>query len=142
MINKYTISLALIILIGLGGYFYGVDVTNTKWKAKTEEAINEAVQAALSKERALQHEVNKIAQRQADELHGINERLTSELDSLRNRPSRRDVSRDTGADCQGANGPELAREYAEFLTRYGAKAAKQDAELAACYAYADSIQER
>ena len=132
--------LILAIATGAGGYWYGGYVTDIKWKADTEEAINEAVSAALSKERELQHEVNKIAQRQADELHSVNERLTTELDSLRNRPSRRDVSRDTGAECKGSSGAELSRDHASFLARLAASAERHRQALISCYEYADSLQ--
>lgn len=134
--------LILAIATGAGGYWYGGYVTDIKWKADTEEAINEAVTAALSKERALQHEVNKIAQRQADELHSVNERLTSELDSLRNRPSRRDVSRDTGSDKSCGTGAGLLAEDAIFLRWESARADRIRIALKGCYDYADSIRDR
>jgi hypothetical protein len=132
--------LILAIATGAGGYWYGGYVTDIKWKADTEEAINEAVTAALSKERSLQHEVNKIAQRQADELHSVNERLTSELDSLRNRQSRRDVSRDTGIQCDGARGDELSREDAAAFTRLAADAEVHRIAYIACRDYAAKIK--
>ena len=132
--------LILAIATGAGGYWYGGHVRDIYWQAETETAINEAVAAAMTKERALQHEADKIAQRQADELHSVNERLSVELDSLRNRPSRRDLPRDTGADCKGARGDELSKPDAEFLVRLAASAERHRKALINCYSYADSLQ--
>ena len=133
--------LILAIATGAGGYWYGGHVRDMYWQAETETAINEAVAAAMTKERALQHEADKIAQRQADELHSVNERLADELDSLRNRPSRRDLPRDSGVDCKGARGDELSREDAEAFTRLAADAEQHRIALKACYSYADSLQQ-
>jgi len=136
--NKY-------ILIGslcacLGGFFYGVKVTNTKWVAKTQTAINEAVIEARLEEKIKQDKVNEILQTQINDLNSINTNLNNNIVSLRNRPSRRVVSDNPQTNCKGASGRELSREDSEFLTRQAARADTIRSALKSCYSYVDSIQ--
>jgi len=125
----------------VGAFFYGVKVTNTKWIAKTQTAINEAVKEARSEEKIKQDKVNEILQTQIDDLNSINTGLNDDIIGLRNRPSRRVVPDNPQTYCKGASGRELSREDAEFLTRQAARANTIRKALKACYAYADSIQD-
>jgi len=136
--NKYLILGAIAACIG--GYFYGVEVTDTKWIAKTQTAINEAVAAARAQEKIKQDEVNEITQTQITELASIHAHMQRDLISLRNRPSRRNSARDTKTDCKGTSGRELSGPDAEFLTREAARADTIRKALIACYDYADAIQ--
>lgn len=123
----------------IGAYFYGVKVTNTKWVAKTQTAINEAVVAAIADEKVKQDKVNEAIQIQMDSTNAINKQLSDDLISLRNRPSRRDLPRNTTVNCKGTDGRSLSEEDAGFLTREAARADKLRVALIACYDYADSI---
>ena len=132
--------LAGAIVACIGAYFYGVDVTDTKWIAKTQTAINQAVADARAEEKIKQDKVNAISQKQFDDLSNINDQLNDDIISLRNRPGRRDGAGNTKADCKGTSGRELSGPDAEFLTREAARADRIRKALIACYSYADSIQ--
>ena len=136
--NKYLILAA--IGCAIGGYFFGVDVTDTKWTAKTQSAINQAVADARAEEKIKQDKVNAVSQNQITKLNNINSQLNDDVIKLRNRPSRRDSTGDTKTICKGASGRELSGPDAEFLTRLAARADSIREALIGCYAYADSIQ--
>ena len=138
MVNKYLI--VAIVIGSVGGYFFGVGVTDTKWVAKTQTAINSAVADARAEEKIKQGKVNDILQKQLDGLSDINTQLNDDIVGLRSRPSRRDSTGDTAPDCQGSSGRELSGPDAEFLTRLAARADGLREALTACYGYADSIQ--
>ena len=127
------------LLLMAGAYIHGVRVTDIKWMAKTQQRVNEAVSEARADEKRKQGIINATLQKQADSMRLINDRLQHDIDGLRNRPDRQDLPDHPRADCSGASGAELARIHAEFLTRFSALAAKQDAALMACYEYADSL---
>lgn len=123
------------------GDYHGRSEERIRWQAKIEQARAEAVTAALETEREQHGRVYEAINDQYMEQRTIASRLNDELERLRNRPARGDrVPGDAATDCSGANGAELAREHAEFLTRYAARAAQQDAALTACYDYADAMQ--
>jgi len=129
-----------IVLAAIGGYFFGVDVTDTKWVADTQTAINTAVADARAEEKIKQDKVNETIQTQLDNLAVINYKLNTDIIGLRNRPNRRDSARDTKVDCKGSSGADLSGPDSEFLTREAARADKLRAAVIACYEYADSIQ--
>jgi hypothetical protein len=138
MVRSYILIGSVIACIG--AYFYGVEVTDTKWVAKTQTAINDAVASARAEEKIKQGKVNDILQKQINGLGDINTQLNADLISLRNRPSRRDSTGDPKVNCKGASGRELSGPDAEFLTREAARADEIREALTACYGYADSIQ--
>lgn len=141
--NFKILSIALVLAVSgaISGYFYGSKVTDTKWEAKTRQAINEAVSRARADEKAKQEKTNEILQVQADSYRDTADILRRDLDRMRNRKSSRHLSADTKAQCQGTTGAELSREYAEAFAREAARADRLRAALRACYDYADSLQD-
>jgi len=108
-------------------------------RADMAETVRIAVKKARDKEQAKQEKVNEIAQEQYDEMAAINSRLNGDLVRLRNRPSRRHVSDNTGIACTSATGAELSRQDSDFLVREAARADRLRTALKACYTYADSV---
>lgn len=111
------------------------------WTAKIETANKEAIEKAITKERAQQEIVNAAYEKQLKDSRTINASLRHDIDKLQQRPTRGSLSDAEKAQCKGSNGAELAREYARFLVEYAALAAEKDSALEACYTYADSLQE-
>lgn len=145
MVNPWIILIALISIIAsfIGGDLYGHHQESVSNKASNDKARIEAIQSAVQTERYQQEKVNAAIKKQNDDLSTINSRLNSQLVQLRKRPARpAGLSEAPRVSCEGANGPELAAKYAEFLGWYSALAAKQDAALAACYAHADAINNK
>lgn len=143
MLNPW---LLLVAVIAIGGAFVAGDIHGhkseaTTWKANIEQARADASEEARTIEREQQRRVNDALQKQYWVVAGVRDDLLADLERLRDRPERseRPVPDTTGATCETANGAELAREYAEFLTRYAAKSAEQDAALEGCQAYADAV---
>jgi hypothetical protein len=142
MVNPWFITGSLLAAVGLfiAGDYHGRGVKDTEWQARTQTAVNEAITQARITEREQQEAVTDAIQRQYWEQVAISSDLAADIERLRNRPSRpAGVPQAAGSACQGANGAELAREYAELLTRRAARAAEQDAALEACQRYADAV---
>lgn len=122
-------------------YNHGKEVERTKWQAETEQARADAVQSAREAERNRYGDLLNALNDQYLAQRSIADRLNSDLERLRNRPPRViRVPGDPATECQGATGAELSREDAGFLVREAASADRHRAALAACYAYADSLQ--
>lgn len=129
------------ILLLVGAFASGWFVSSLKAEAamsKLERDLaqkrEEAVVEARSEEHQKQEKINETLRKQNEALGSINSRLTTDLARLRQRPERPPGVPETPRPaCSGANGPELGAEYAVFLRRYSARAAEQDAYLAACY---------
>jgi hypothetical protein len=131
------IIIAIVLSLG-GGYLWGKVSGRKAEQAKASKAQVRAVEEARTIEHQQQEAVNEALRKQNDELVGINAALAVDLDRLRNRSPRR-MPNAAKASCAGANGAELAREHAEFLTRFAALAAKQDAALATSYTACDAV---
>ena len=123
-----------------GAFLYGKSIGKDLKENEIREVQQEAAEIARADERRKQEKINEGYQRQNEKLSTINATLTSDIKRLQHRESRR-LSEASRPECKGANGLELAREYAGFLVEYSAQAAKQDAAIAACYHYADSLQD-
>jgi len=129
----------------IGAYFTGGFVESgrcdTRWEAKTNKDKKDAVELALTTERANQEKINAAIRQQAADQAAINARLRADLASLRNRPERASgataVSRPT---CTGATGSQLSRQDAEFLVWESARADEIRAGLTACYAAIDLLK--
>lgn len=132
---KYALILAVIIPTGFYIDYNATMTERLKWQGKVQEATVKARKA----EQLRQQVINDTLQIQFDKQKFINDSLNTSLDKLRNRPPRRSVSKDSRTNCKGANGAELAKRDAFFLTRYAARAATQDAALTACYAAYDTL---
>lgn len=133
-----TAGLLLALLSVAGWWLFTLVVDATKTEMMVEQV--KLIEQARIDERALQEKINDDLKKQAEDLEAINTNLTADIAKLRKeRPARSNMPQNARADCKGANGLELAGEYAEFLVRYSARAAEQDAALKACYAYADSL---
>jgi hypothetical protein len=121
-------------------YMQGSKNESTRWEAKITAERLAATEAARAKEIMWQGVVNETAKNYETKVAGVRRSLDTALDSLRDRPERpRDLPAAARADVKDCNGAELARSHAEFLERYAAAAATQDAGLDACYAWADTI---
>lgn len=139
-INPWVLLGALATAIGLlfGGYAWGNHASNTYWLGKIEKDKRQAIEQAMTIERANQEKANVAIRKQAADQAAINTRLRADLAGLRNRPERSGVlSAASRSACAGANGAELARSDAEFLIQFAALAAEQDAALIACYKIID-----
>jgi len=136
--NNYLLIGAFLACIAT--YFFAVEVTDTKWEAKTGEAINQAVKKARADEKIKQEKINETIQTQLDSLSTINDELNSDLIGLRKREGRRNLSGNSKANCKGASGAELSKPDAEFLTREASRADRIRTALIACYSYSDSLQ--
>ena len=140
MINYAYIALAFAVLgfvqwYSSNQYDSGLNACKAEYAVK----LTDAVHSAKETEKTRSASISKASQVQYDEISAINANLLNDLDELRKRPERTDMPRDSAINCAGANGAELAREHAKFSVQYGAKAATQDAALAACYSWADSL---
>ena len=128
----------LSVVFGLGGWS-GHSWTAARYDAKIATIKADGVAATERIEDLWQQAFNYNAKRLTDENLAIDQRLQSALVELRKRPMRSAEAANTRPACTGANGLELAGEYAEFLARYAALAAKQDAALTECYANLDVL---
>lgn len=143
--NPWIILAAVLAFVGNGFYWnhHGHEAAGVEWTAKLEKARADATQIARADEQAKQQGVNDALRQQNEELASVNTRLERDLDRLRNRSERpAGVPSKPRPACAGANGPELARVHAEFLTRYAARAAEQDTDLAACYRVIDAMNKK
>lgn len=121
------------------GEWDGGKRVNQSWTAKISKEREEAATAARTIERDQQEKVNEALRKQNEKLAGINNRLSADIDKLRQRPERPSgVPEIPRIDCAGANGAELGGSHAIFLARFAALAAKYDEALAVCYATIDS----
>ncbi len=123
----------------VGTYFVGRMAGIDEVAAKSAEVVAEAVKEARKSERLKQEKINDVIQKQFNKVNSINSILSDDIDRLRVRSSRRQLSSNSKTNCSGANGSELAKRDAEFLAGYSARAAKQQAALKACYDYADTV---
>ena len=73
-----------------------------------------------------------------EEIRTVNARLADALVRLRKRPER--MPEPARQACEGATGAELAAGDAEFLSRYAARAAEQEAALTECYRWIDAVK--
>ncbi|WP_396190087.1 hypothetical protein [Flavobacterium sp.] len=142
-INPWAILGVLATAIGIlaGGYWWGDSDRNTWWLAKTETDKRKAVEEALQTERIQQGKVNEALRQQADSQAAINNRLSADLASLRNRPERfGNLSAAAKAACTGVTGAELSRQDSEFLVGEAARADEIRAGLVACYQVIDATR--
>lgn len=143
--NPWIIMAVLLAIVGAaaGGEIHGRKVERNYWMAKMEGVRAEAAETALAEERTKQEEVNRAIQQQADDLASINTTLQRDIERLRSRPPRTVRVPGAGkANCQGASGADLSRPDAHFLTGLAARADQLRAALAACYAYADTVESK
>lgn len=143
ILNPWMILGAVVTAIGLvfGGYVWGDSARNTAWIAKSEKDRRAAIEQALTIERKQQENVNEALRKQAADQASINNRLRSDLVSLRNRPERASgMSATARSACAGATGAELSRSDSEVLVGEAARADTIRAGLAACYQVIDSSQ--
>jgi predicted transglutaminase-like cysteine proteinase len=133
----YKILAVLAMVAGVAWFSYGAGVDSVR--ADMAEKVKIAVEAARADEQIKQAKINKIAQEQYNEIAIINSRLNTDLDKLRDRPSRGHLPNGTGADCKGVTGQHLSSQDSGFLVREAARADKLRTALKACYNYADSV---
>ena len=131
-------------LLGAGGIAAGAwviwDNGYETAMAEVDEIRADAVDRAITQERQLQEDADEITKGQMADLAGVNDRLSADIERLRNRPPRTiRVPTASGAECTGATGAELSGPDAEFLARLAAEADRLRAGLRACYQYADAI---
>lgn len=143
MIPNPMLVLAVVLAFIANGFYWhanGVNAENTRWKAKTFQEIAQASEAARKQESMWQGVVNETAKNYQGKVDGIRRNLDADLERLRQRPERAgDLPPAARVDVKDCNGAELARSHAEFLERYAAAAATQDAALNACYGVLDAV---
>ena len=132
-------AIAIISMLS-GGAWFIYEAGKDSIRSDMAEVVSIEVAKARKDEKLKQDKVNAIIQKQYDDLNTINSNLTTSLDRLRKRTSRKDVSRDTQANCKGTTGAELSSEDGGFLVREASRADRLRTALKACYNYADSIQ--
>lgn len=134
---RAVLAVAMIAGLWMHGHRSGAESVQAKW-----DAANLAASQALQAEKdRLREAEDKLRKTHAEEIAAVTGRLDVALAGLRNRPPRpTGVPETPRSTCEGANGPELAREHAEFLARFAARAAQQDAALTACYASLDAAR--
>ena len=135
---------ALLVLLGafvLNGFYWHAHGSNServRLMAQFEHERVDMVQKARDTETKWRRIVDETTATQAGKLAEVQRHLDVAIVSLRDRPERPEHLPATArVDCKDANGAELARSHAEFLERYAAAAAIQDAGLEACYAAYD-----
>ena len=135
---------ALLVLLGafaLNGFYWhahGSNAERVRLMAQFEHERVDMVQKARDTETKWRRIVDETTATQAGKLAEVQHHLDVAIVSLRDRPERPEHLPATArVDCKDANGAELARSHAEFLERYAAAAAIQDAGLEACYAAYD-----
>jgi hypothetical protein len=134
-------ALASAIALIFGGYAWGSSAKNTYWLSRINADKAAAVQQALTTERANQEKANAALRQQAADQAAINNRLRSDLASLRDRPERTgNLSAVSGRSCSGATGAELSRSDAGFLVGEAARADEIRAGLIACYTVIDGVR--
>ena len=141
--NPYIIIAALVAALGIYvlGDHHGTINERQRLTAQIEKERADGEVRARMKESMWQGVVNGTVKNYEAKVAGIRSNLDAALDSLRNRPERpAGMSEAPRAGCEGANGPELGRSNAGFLERYAARAAGQDAALAACYQVLDGVR--
>lgn len=132
--NKYAIT-GTIWLVSLAATAYFVRDYVT---AKHDQAVLEAVKAAIIEHDKLYKEVSRIEQKKYTDLQGVNTQLNASLDIMRRRAGR--LSEAARVPCAGSTGAELSKFDGDFLTRYSAHTERFRLELKACKDYTDSIQ--
>jgi hypothetical protein len=141
MIEAWAIRLLLALAAGVACWFHGYDHGKDRVQAKWDESIVKAERKLIEEKDRIRLAEDKLRTEHAQAIASTNRRLDVALAGLRDRPDRpAGVSEAPRATCEGANGPELARRNAEFLARYAARAAEQDAALASCYASLDAAR--
>jgi hypothetical protein len=124
-----------------GVWMHGDSHGALKCQHATSQAVSRIDAEVRETERKRYGELLDALNTQYMAQRGIADTLAADVERLRSRPVRADrVPGDPAATCKGASGAELAREHAGFLVRYAARAAEQDAALAACYDAYDAVR--
>lgn len=144
MIPNPMLILAVVLAFLANGFYWhakGANGADTRWIAKINQERAEASEAARSTEKKWQEATNEQTKQHQTRITAIRRNLDIALDGLRDRPERSiNLPATARTDIKDCNGAELARSHAEFLERYAATAATQDAALVSCYRYADALR--
>ena len=122
-------------------WFYADHHGATRIRLANANAVLDAEVKARNEERLKQEKANANDQKQYEDLLTINDKLSAELDRLRERPSRVQVPKGTGVQDKSCSGAELPREDASFLTRLAAEADRAQSEMMACHEYTRILNE-
>lgn len=109
-------------------------------EASYAKAYAESLEAMKARENAIRQAADKLRKDKDAQIKSVNRRLNAALDELRKRPSRADNLPNSAGACPAATGDRLAREDAEFLTRYSALAAEQQEFLRYCVKQYESLR--
>ena len=121
----------------------GAFIGGMRTMAKIADANEAKAAAAAAKQQEAQAkkmaaEVAAAREEKDEALRTVNARLADALVRLRQRPER--MQEPARKACEGATGQELAAGDAEFLSRYAARAAEQEAALSECYSWIDAVK--
>lgn len=126
-------------MVGAGalvsGFLAGSFWVNAQWD---REKLAQTEQLAAAQAKAMEDSRRRaVAHRKADEayekrIRSISGQLADALVSLRNRPERGSELPESPGGCVAGSGAGLAGGDAEFLARYAAAAAEQQAQLQRC----------
>lgn len=130
-------SLAFLVVLAGGSYYKGVQSERTDWEAKAAVSKIEA----MNQEAAWNESIARVRKQHEDEKAVVQSRLTTALNSLRDRPAVR-LPEASRAACAGATGAELSRSDSEFLIREAARADSLAGDLRACVRYIETLRQK
>lgn len=143
MLPSPMLILAVVLAFVANGFYWnahGSNAADTRWTAKITAERLAATEAARKQEETWQGVVNATSKAYLTRIGTVRGNLDVALNGLRERPERPGNLPETArTDVKDCNGAELARSHAEFLERYAATAATQDAALNACYGVLDAV---
>jgi hypothetical protein len=128
---------AILFAVGWTAQGWRMDAEIATIKAEQSKAAAEAVAATRFKEQVANNAANKIRKQKDEEVAVIRAKLDAALIQLRDRPQRAGArtvpsTPSCNSSPQGADGTQLYREDAEFLTREAARADEIRAALKQC----------
>lgn len=136
----YAIVAAVAVTVGWKVNGWRLEANIASLQASYAKAYAESLEAMKNREIALKKAADKIRKDKDAQIQSVNRRLNVALNELRKRPSRSDNLPNTAGTCPAATGDRLAREDAEFLTRYSTLAAEQQEFIKYCVKQYESLR--
>jgi hypothetical protein len=141
-IGKYAGLLIVGSILGWTINGWRLGTTLAQERLVIEQRSIETYKKARETEKELLASVAKLRKDKDAEIKTITSKLNSALAELRSREDRQPSNLSSAPrDCKGANGSELSRQDAEFLTREAARADTIRSALATCYLQYDNVRD-